>query len=156
MMVRPLAPPDLATLCPSLVELPLLRRYRHTAASLSEDLRTGVDRGESVMVAVDEDGTATGLAWFLTHATFGLAGYLRLIAVAGRAHRRGVGSILLGAFEDAVRARTRHASLLVSDFNIAAQRFYRRHGYDQVGVLPGLVLPDVDERIFWKRLAPSA
>jgi GNAT superfamily N-acetyltransferase len=63
---------------------------------------------------------------------------LRLIAVAADAQGQGIG-----------------AALLVSDFNIAAQRVYQRRGYQQVGTLPGLVLPDVDELCFWKRLLPQ-
>ncbi len=45
-----------------------------------------------------------------------------------------------------------HAFLLVSDFNEDAQRFYEREGYLRVGPLPGLVLPDVAELLYWKRL----
>jgi hypothetical protein len=41
--------------------------------------------------------------------------------------------------------------LLVSDFNHDAQRFYQRQGYQQIGAIPGYVLPDVSELIFRKR-----
>ena len=152
MIVRPLAPGDVPALCARVVTLPLLVRYRHTAASLAVDLQAGVARGESVLVAEDDDGHPCGLAWFLPRGTFGLGGYLRLIAVAPDAHRRGVGGALLQAFEAAVGMQARHAFLLVSDFNRDAQRFYARHGYVEAGALPQLVLADVDERIYWKRL----
>ena len=42
---------------------------------------------------------------------------------------------------------------LVSDFNTDAQHFYERHGYVRAGALAGLVLPDVTELIYWKRLS---
>ncbi len=64
----------------------------------------------------------------------------------------GAGTRLLRAFEAEVARESRHAFLLVSDFNQGAQRFYQRHGYARVGALPGLVLPDVAELIYWKRL----
>jgi hypothetical protein len=47
-----------------------------------------------------------------------------------------------------------HGFLLCSDFNISAQAFYERHGWTRVGALPGLVLPDVAELVYWKRLRP--
>jgi ribosomal protein S18 acetylase RimI-like enzyme len=106
--------------------------------------------GESVLVF--DDGVPRGLAWFVPGGTLGIGGYLRLLAVAPDAHGRGVGTALLAAHEAAVAATARHAFLLVSDFNAAARRFYERHGYRQVGALPGLVLPDVAELLYWKRL----
>ena len=41
--------------------------------------------------------------------------------------------------------------LLVSDFNTTAQAFYRRLGYEQVGAIPGYVVPGITELIFRKR-----
>jgi len=60
---------------------------------------------------------------------------------------------LLTAFENACAKHSRNAFLLVSDFNHDAQRFYVRHGYIRVGRIPGLVHADIDEEIYWKRLA---
>ncbi len=69
------------------------------------------------------------------------------------AERRGLGGAVLAAFERAVAEQSRHAFLLISDCNGEAQRFYARHGYTQVSRLPGLVVPDIDELLFWRRLA---
>jgi GNAT superfamily N-acetyltransferase len=81
-----------------------------------------------------------------------MGGYLRLLAVLEGAQGGGAGAALLAAFEAEVAKASAHAFLLVSDFNGGAQRFYLRHGYARVGALPGLVLPDVAELLFWKRL----
>jgi ribosomal protein S18 acetylase RimI-like enzyme len=59
---------------------------------------------------------------------------------------------LLHAFEEETARASAHAFLLVSDFNEGAQRFYEREGYVRVGALPGLVLPDVAEVLYWRRL----
>jgi ribosomal protein S18 acetylase RimI-like enzyme len=64
--------------------------------------------------------------------------------------RRGLGAELLAEVE--ARAESRDLLLLVSDFNEGAQRFYRRMGYQQIGAIPGYVLPDVSELIFRKVL----
>ena len=95
---------------------------------------------------------ARGLAWFLREGTLALGGYLKLIAMLPGAEGKGAGALLLAAFEAEVSKRSAHAFLLVSDFNDGAQRFYERHGYARVGPLPGLVLPDVAEVLYWKRL----
>lgn len=152
MNVRPLASGDLVPLCDAVTRLPLLQRYGHTPEALAAALRSAPDQGDRIFVYDDGRGPE-GLAWLATGGTLGLGGYLRLIAVAPHALGRQIGTALLTAFEATVEEKSRHAFLLVSDFNTAAQRFYQRHGYRQVGAMPTLILPDVDELIFWKRLA---
>lgn len=157
--IRPLAEPDLPALARGLAALPLMARYGRTAERLEASLRAALGRGEGLLVAED-GGAVLGLAWFLPAGTLALGGYLRLIAVLdGRPGeegapntRRGVGAALLAAFEAEVARTSAHAFLLVSDFNERAQAFYARHGWARVGALPGLVLPDVGEVLYWKRL----
>jgi ribosomal protein S18 acetylase RimI-like enzyme len=151
MTVRPLVAADVAPLAGALAALPLMRRYRRDAEALARDLASALTGGDGLLVA-DDGGGARGLAWFQPRGTLGLGGYLRLIAVPPGRERHGTGAALLAAFERAVAASSRHAFLLVSDFNAEARRFYERHGYRHVGTLRALVLPDVDELLYWKRL----
>jgi GNAT superfamily N-acetyltransferase len=151
MSIRPLALADVAPLAGELERLPLMARYGRDAARLAADLRAALARGEGLLVE-EEDGRVRGLAWFLASGTFALGGYLRLIAVAPGATGGGVGAALLAAFEAEAAKASRHAFLLVSDFNDGAQRFYERHGYARVGAIPGLVLADVAELVYWRRL----
>jgi GNAT superfamily N-acetyltransferase len=152
MTIRPLVAADVAVLAPAIARLPLLVRYRRDAAALGRDLGDALARGDGLLAADDGAG-ACGLAWFLPRGTLALGGYLRLIAVVPGREGAGVGAALLAAFERAVAAESRHAFLLVSDFNTDAQRFYERHAYHRVGTLPRLVLPDADELLYWKPLA---
>ncbi|HYU14475.1 MAG TPA: GNAT family N-acetyltransferase [Candidatus Acidoferrum sp.] len=155
-MIRPLDEPDVASVAGWLADLPLLQRYRRTAADLARDLRAAQTRGDQLLVNDPGDGgpgRADALVWFMPAGTLAMGGYLRLLAVSPGADGRGLGSSLLAEFERAVAERSRHAFLLVSDFNDRAQRFYARHGYTQVGRLPALVVPDVDELLYWRRLA---
>ena len=85
---------------------------------------------------------------------FGRSLYLRLIGVRPDCAGSGIGSALLAEAERAALESGSDLFLLVSDFNADAQRFYRHHGYEQVGAITGYVLPDVSELIFWKRLRP--
>ncbi|MBI5070948.1 MAG: GNAT family N-acetyltransferase [Deltaproteobacteria bacterium] len=149
--VRPLREEEAGPLAGGLAALPLMVRYRREAGRIEADLQAARSRGEGLLVA-EERGRLCGLAWFLRAGTLGMGGYLRLLAVLGEAQRSGVGARLLAAWEAEAARESRHAFLLVSDFNEGAQRFYERHGYARCGALPGLVLPDVVELVYWKRL----
>lgn len=142
---------DLPPLAAGLARLPLMVRYGRAADRIEADLRAALLRGDGLLLAV-EAGHPTGLAWFLREGTLGMGGYLKLMAVLPEAQARGTGAALLAAFEAEVAAVSRHAFLLCSDFNAPAHGFYEKHGWARVGALPGLVLEDVDEFIYWKRL----
>ena len=155
MRIRPLASVDVGPIARSLSALPLLARYGRTAAALESDLEGALVRGDGLLVAEDPSAPgagALGLAWFLRAGALGLGAYLRLIAVAPGRERSGAGSALLSAFEGEAARAGRHAFLLVSDFNRQAQAFYERRGWARSGALPGLVLPDVVELLYWKRV----
>jgi GNAT superfamily N-acetyltransferase len=151
MELRPATTADLAPLAGGLARLPLMVRYGRSAARLEADLAAALARGDGLLLAV-EGGRPAGLAWFLRQGTLGMGGYLKLMAVLPEAQARGTGAALLSAFEAEVAAESAQAFLLCSDFNEAAQRFYQRRGWARVGALPGLVLPDVAELLYWKRL----
>lgn len=153
MGVRALREADVAQLAAGLAELELMRRYRRDAQAIERDLTAALARGDGLLADDDDDGRgARGLAWFLPSGGLGIGGYLRLCAVVPGAGGGGRGARLLAAYEAEVARTQRHSLLLVSDFNLAAQRFYARHGYQQVGALPSLLLPDVAELLYWKRL----
>ena len=151
MRVRPLELAEIPALARALAEVPLMVRYRRDAGALQRSLAAAHGRGEGLLVA-DDGGALLGLAWFLREGTLAMGGDLRLIAMLPGAEGKGTGAALLAAFERETAARSAHAFLFVSDFNAGAQRFYERHGYTRVGALPGLVLPDVGEILYWKRL----
>jgi len=149
--IRPLVPADVAALAEGLSGLPLMVRYGRDAGRIAADLSQALARGDGLLLE-EAGGAVRGLAWFLRAGTLAMGGYLKLIAVLPGVQGGGAGAALLGAFEAEVARESRHAFLLVSDFNEGAQRFYERHGYARVGAVPGLVLPDVAEVIYWKRL----
>ena len=152
-MIRTLEAGDIPALALGVSSLPLMRRYSRTPETLAADFRAALERGESLLVW-DENGAAKGILWFYPSGMFGtgVGGYLRLIALVPGATGGGLGAKLLAEFEARVAKDSRHAFLLVSDFNADAQRFYEKHGYTKVGSLPKLVRPDVDELIYWKKL----
>jgi ribosomal protein S18 acetylase RimI-like enzyme len=149
--IRPVEAAEIPALAEALAALPLMVRYRRDSAGLGRALAASHGRGEGLLAA-DDGGALRGVAWFLPAGTLGLGGYLKLIAVLPGGEGKGTGAALLRAFEAETARRSAHAFLLVSDFNEGAQRFYEREGYVRVGPLPGLVLPDVAEVVYWKRL----
>jgi GNAT superfamily N-acetyltransferase len=149
--IRPVEAAEIPALAEALAALPLMVRYGRDAAGLGRALEASRARGDGLLAA-DDGGAVRGVAWFLASGTLGLGGYLKLIAVLAGGEGKGTGVALLRAFEAETARASAHAFLLVSDFNEGAQRFYVREGYLRVGPLPGLVLPDVAEVLYWKRL----
>lgn len=141
---------DLAWLAAKLGPLPLFRRYGLTEKVLEERWTRALGAGERLWVALF-DGAPQGLSWYLPSGTFASGAYLRTLAVAQAAQGRGVGLGLLKAFEAASRDAAGGCFLLTAEFNTAAQKFYERHGYRQVGKLPGFAMPEVTELIYWRR-----
>jgi ribosomal protein S18 acetylase RimI-like enzyme len=66
--------------------------------------------------------------------------YLELLALLPPFQRQGIGGSLLERFEsEAVARGARNLFVCASSFNENALRFYRRHGFHEAAVLPGLV-----------------
>jgi [ribosomal protein S18]-alanine N-acetyltransferase len=93
---------------------------------------------------------------FILVAPYGLAGspYIASIAVAAETRGRDIGSELL-RFAERHFAGREHLFLLVSSFNLRAERLYRRHGYALVGELKDYIVPGHSELILHKRLPPE-
>ena len=101
-----------------------------------------------------DDGThARGIA--IVRRGFLAGDYLELLAVEAGARGRGLGARLLAHAEAAVFARARNFFVCVSDFNDAARRFYRRHGYRRVGRLDDLLIAGSAELLLRKTSGPA-
>lgn len=144
-----MAPDDVPVVAAWVERVPLWQRYGLSRATLAAHLDQALLRGDTLLAADRAADRACGLAWVLPHGAFGRSAYLRMIGVRLDCSGSGIGAALLAAAEEAAGDQL---FLLVSDFNVDAQRFYQRAGYAQIGAIPGFVLPDVTELIFWKRL----
>ena len=151
-MVRPAELRDAGVMADIVAGQPLWERYGYTRDQVSTDLEDAIS-GHGLLLVAETTAGILGWAWWQRRAGFGVSPYLRLIAVARGAEGRGVGTSLLADSERRLKSSAKGLFLLVSDFNEAAQRFYESRGYQQVGRLPGFVIEDVAELIYWK---PSA
>ena len=135
-----------------------MKRYRRDEASILQALvQTCRPGGPAQVLWAKQKGSREpgGAIWFFEQGTFGMGGYLKLLAVFPGHRGRGLGRALL---EEAERAVARHSDLfflLVTSDNGRAIRFYERAGYRCTGSLERLVLPDADELIYFKRLEKS-
>jgi ribosomal protein S18 acetylase RimI-like enzyme len=102
---------------------------------------------------LDVGGRARGVA--IVRRGFLAGDYLELLAVEAGARGRGLGARLLAHAEAAVFARARNFFVCTSDFNDAARRFYRRHGYRQVGRLDDLLIAGSAELLLRKTFGPA-
>lgn len=148
MNIRPLNAEDVTVVAAWVVTIPLWQRYGASADVLAQRLLMALDT--DLILTADTDDQAVGLAWCVPKGGFGRSAYLRMLGVRPDQAGAGVGAALLSALEATVASHD--LFLLTSDFNVDAQRFYQRQGYEQIGAIPGYVLPDVTELIYRKRL----
>lgn len=153
--IRPMVSEDISPIAGWIAVIPLWQRYDYSAEAAQRGLEQALARADLLLTVDVDDAFACGLAWCVPRGAFGRSYYLRLLGVQSGLHSAGLGATLLGAAEREAAHSASDLVLLVSDFNADAQRFYQRQGYRQVGAIPGYVLPDVTELIFWKRLVPS-
>ena len=150
-ILRPMTPEDFPLLAAWMVETPLWQRYGLTIERAVANFETGLAHGDWLVTA-DTDRSACGFAWGMPRGVFGRSPYLRLIGMSPTVTGAGIGGLLLEEIERRAAEVAGDLFLLVSDFNKDGQRFYQAHGYEQVGAIPGYVLPDVTELMLRKRL----
>ena len=125
-------------------------RYASEAASISAALQNTTEGSVAYQVR-----SGTALAGAVVVCCPWLAGpYLQLLAILPAHQNRGIGTSVLTWFEAEARDHYRNLWLCVSAFNVAAQRFYARHGFERVATLAGLLRDGDDELLMRKRLAP--
>jgi GNAT superfamily N-acetyltransferase len=77
--------------------------------------------------------------------------YLELLALLPPFQGRGIGSAVLGWFEqEGIRLGARNLWVCASSFNENGLRFYRRHGFQPAATITGLVADGYDEILLRK------
>lgn len=151
--IRPMTFDDIPVIAGWIPLVALWQRYGLTTEQAARQLVDALQKGDLLLVTHDDQTSEPyGFAWCMPGGAFGRSAYLRLIGVHPDYTGTGIGARLLEHVETLTKQSSHSLFLLVSDFNVDAQRFYQRHGYEQVGMIPDYVLPGVAEFIFWKRL----
>lgn len=152
MLIRSMIATDIPELAKLMAATPLWQHYGVNEASATARLQSGLDQAATILVA-EVEGRVAGFLWYVQRGAFQRSGYVMLIGVQPDLRGHGVGEALMAEAEAQMFASTNSICLLVSDFNEAAQRFYQRLGYSQVGSLPDYVIPGVNEYIYYKHKA---
>jgi ribosomal protein S18 acetylase RimI-like enzyme len=149
-MIRAIQQEDVPALAQVMATTALWQRYNVTEDSAARRLQSGLDQGATILVA-EIDQSPIGFVWYVTNGAFNRSGYIMLIGVEQNVRSKGVGRALMREAEMIMFKKVNDVFLLVSDFNSGAQNFYRRLGYEQVGVIRDYVIEGVDELIFRKK-----
>jgi ribosomal protein S18 acetylase RimI-like enzyme len=99
------------------------------------------------------DGKVAGFAVLRPRFLFG--DYLELFAVAGWARGRQLGGHLLTHLESITFSRGTNLFACVSDFNLSARQFYKKHGYQEVGAIKDFLIPGSTEILVRKTVGPA-
>lgn len=103
--------------------------------------------GEKLILAKMGSKTV-GLA--LWTPNFLRGGYLRILSIHPEYRSLGIGEKLVAEFERQVFKSHPNSYLCVSSFNRGAKKFYRRLGYEKIGVIEKLIHPKHDEILMRK------
>jgi len=124
-------------------------RYAYTGETLAAFLGGEEPGAQRFQIIVDQ-----AIAGAIVVRSNWLRGpYLQFLGIVPAFHRQGVGRSALFWFERAAEAGdARNLWVVASDFNVAAQAFYERHGFARVGTIDGLVAEGAAEILFRKRL----
>lgn len=150
-IIRRFKPSDAGSCAAIMSENKLWQRY---GVTYEKALRrfSSADPTRDLILIAEISGAPAGFCWYVPKGAFNRCGYIQLIGVAPNKQGQGIGEALLQEAEALCSAESSEMFLTVSDFNISAQAFYHRMGYEQAGALPGFVLPDITELIYRKRL----
>ncbi len=125
------------------------RRYFSAPGSGRKQIIEGMESG-NLLVAID-CGEVVGFMYVLPHGSFHAFPYLHLFAVKESRRGEGIGAQMLEYLERAYAGT--QLFLVCADFNPGARRFYARHGFQEVGALPGLYRDGITEYLMSKRIS---
>ncbi len=133
---------------------PLWEQYGVATAEAARAPLADVFNGTCSGLVAEEEGRILGFVVYTAEGTFVHSGYVRTIAVATETRDRGVGRRLMDAAEADIFNHGPNVFLLVSTWNVAAQRFYEVRGYRRVGEITDYVRRGITEVLYRKTLGP--
>lgn len=122
----------------------------------AEEMRYFLSLRSATRIVGEQDGEILGFIIadrFRPRRSEKSMGQIITIDVLKEARRTGLGSQLLSAAEDELRkSECSYVSLQVAIDNLPALRFYKKHGYTGLKVLPRYYLDSIDALLMGKKL----
>jgi ribosomal protein S18 acetylase RimI-like enzyme len=118
--------------------------YDQTMASINDPLHE--------VFAAHIHGEIVGVVIIQTEGAF--SGYIKSIAVKAGWRHRNIGKSILEYVEKRIFNECSNVFLCVSSFNPGAQQFYKKLGYQVVGVLENYLVTGYDEILMRKTTGP--
>ncbi len=150
MVIRKFRKDDIDGIAKIIDDTELWKRYGLDYEKAKRRFNKGLSENANIFVA-DIDGEITGFIWFVPKGAFDRSGYIELIGVKSDFRGQGIGRKLLEFVENHFPS-VNEVFLLVSDFNLEAQRFYSNLGYKKVGEIKDYVVKGITEFIFYKKV----
>jgi len=121
-----------------------------------EELRGFLDQTPVIALVGEDTGAITGFIiadHFRSRRLGGWVGHIITIDVLPEGRSSGLGTKLLSAAEEELKAAgCGHVWLEVAVDNAAALRFYKKHGYTILKILPRYYLDSIDGLLMGKKL----
>lgn len=126
---------------------------KELARDVIRDGLASAEHGYHILVSLDDQGTLCGFICYGPIPITVKRWDLYWIAVAPRAARQGIGSLLLQAMEEKVgRGGRVYVDTSATPAYLQARLFYERHGYEVACVLPEFYGPGDDKVVYCKEL----
>lgn len=121
-----------------------------------DEMRYFLDRRSAITLVAENDGNIQGFVIadrFRSRRGDHSMGRIITIDVVPQSQKSGVGSLLLNEIEEQLkRVECDYVSLEVAVDNQMAMRFYKKHGYSVLKVLPRYYLNSIDGLLMGKKL----
>ena len=116
-------------------------------------LRSFTGPNKEVYVMTEND-RLMGFAILQMAGTF--RGYVQTLFISPDVRGRGMGTFLLKFCEEEIFHISPNVFLCVSSFNEMAEKLYKLHGYERIGVIKDFITRGYDEILYRKTIGPSA
>jgi len=149
-MIRRARKDELRTCAEIISDSLMWERYERTFDEALAFFTVEYENGNPVWV-YEEGGEVTGYLVLIERGMMGEFPFVRALGVRRDRRGRGIGTELLRFAEEEMFKLKPKLFMMVSDFNVDAQRLYYRLGYERVGVIPDYKKKGISEYILLKR-----
>lgn len=107
---------------------------------------------EDTIYIAEMDKKVIGFITLRINGVGNIGAYIRMIAIVEQCRKQGVGELLINYVSEIALKNIPNLFLICSVENVDAQHFYKKVGFEEVGIVKDLVIKGHDEIMFRKNL----